>query len=438
MNKKHFLILVTLLAGLTLTIVLAYSAARAGTALLSLDPENTIRGPNELVTMTMNLESASTAVAIEAYLSYDPSILLVKDANEVTTDTVEIYPGDCPNPEFSVLNEVTGGMIKYAVVDLGVDAGCTSGIAATIVFECIGLGTSAVAFEPDTALSDSEGMTITLTTQDSSITCTDVTSTPGPTPTASPTATPTATPTFPGVFLPIIPRQFTPTPTNTPTPTATPLSWVDVFTDNFEGAFPNSWQISDNMGGQYQWGLSDCQIFEGTYSAWIIGGGSVGTNLNCQSSYLNSMYSWMIYGPFSLAGMTEAELNFEVWFNSEASKDKVCYIVSGDGGFTLGNYDGYCWSGSSLYTTGNVDGWITESLNLADVYGNGNTSYIGDSTVYAGFVFFSDATNVLPEGAYVDNVVIRRCASNCTTTAQSFSVSDVNKIPLYEALDTAP
>lgn len=434
MNKKHLLFITALLAGLTLTIVLAYSAARAGTALLSLSPENTIRGPNEIVTMTMDLDSATTAVGLEAYLAYDPSILSVIDANPVTTDTINIYPGDCPNPEFIVLNEVSGGMINYAVVDLGADAGCNSGLAATIVFQCIGLGTSSVSFTPDTALADVDGNSIALTTQDASLTCTDVTSTPGPTATPSPTVTPSATPTFPGIYLPIIPREFTRTPTNTPTPTFTPTPWVEVFSDDFEGTFPNSWQLSDTTGGQLQWASSDCRPYGGLNSAWIIGGGTIGTNLNCQASYVNNIYTWMVYGPFSLAGMTEAEMNFNAWYNTETSADKICYIVSGSGGFTLGNYVGWCLSGDSTFATNDVDGWVPYTLDFSDVFHDGSTSFLGDSTVYAGFVFFSNSSTTFSEGAYVDNVEIRRCAANCTQN-QTSNVTVTNDNLVVEPLN---
>jgi len=209
MNKKHIFFIVALLSGLALAAVAALGAARAGTALLWLDPENTTAGPGEMVFMNVQLESGTTASGVDVYLAYDPSILSVmdEDSNE---DGVQIQPGTCPDPEFVIRNEAypITGTIHYAVVDLGPEAGCTSGEVAQIQFQCVGIGTSDVSFNPETLISDPDGISITLTTQNAAITCTNMTSTPGPTPTPTqkpPTPTPTATPTL-GIegYLPII------------------------------------------------------------------------------------------------------------------------------------------------------------------------------------------------------------------------------------------
>ncbi|HNB51595.1 MAG TPA: cohesin domain-containing protein [Anaerolineales bacterium] len=436
MNKKYLLLLFAFLAGLVLTITVAITAARAGTAVLSLEPQAITLGPNETVSMTVNLESAVQVVGAEIYLAYDASILDVLDADN-GTDLIQIYPGNCPQPEFVILNEadLLSGTISYAAVDLGAEAGCTSGLVASIEFQCVGLGTSNVTFGPDTALSDPEGVSVTLTTEDAAITCTDVTSTPGPTATftASPTLTPTATATPPGAFLPVIGRDFTATPTPTNTPTATPTPWTTILSDNFEGDFPGSWNLWNNNGNLYQFGKRNCHPYLGTYSAWIIGGGSVGSGLNCQAIYPNSITTWMVHGPFSLVGAQEAELNFQIWFNTEYYWDRICYVASGIGGSDPSNYDGWCWSDSSTNVAGNVQGWVFDSLDLSDVTGTGSVNLLGDSSVYTGFVFFSDDTNNLTEGAYVDDVVIRKCSSNCTV-GQNLAITNVNKISLKEAL----
>lgn len=416
MNKKHLFLALALLAGLILTIVVAFSAARAGTALLYLDPETTIRGPGETVSMTIQLESGVQVVGAEVYLAYDPAILEVIDADTMT-DTVQIYPGDCPEPEFLVLNEVNviSGTISYAVVDLGADAGCTAGRVAAIEFQCVGLGTSNVTFDPDTYLSDSEGVSITLTTQDAAITCTDMTSTPGPTatPTAKNTPTPTLTPTSPNVYLPITNHDPTLTPTPTNTPTATPTPWITLLNDTFEGDFPGPWQLSTNTNEQYHWGKRNCRGFQSANSAWAVGGGSVGGSSGCFIEYPDSAFNWMVYGPFSLEGMSAAEMTFQVWLNSELSEDFLCYVASGLGGFDGSNYEGYCLSGDSSEEPGNIDGWVNFNLDLTDIYGDGSVSLLGDSSVWIAFLFTSDESINFPEGGYVDNVIIRKCASGC-------------------------
>ncbi len=184
MNKKQLFFITTFLTGLLLAAGAAFSAARAGTALLSLDPQTTTAGPGEIISMTMHLESVPAASGVDIYLAYDPAILLVLDA-DVLTDSVQIEPGTCPEPDFIIVNEanILSGTLQYAVVDTGINPGCTSGEVAQIAFQCVGIGTSDVTFSPETKISDPDGISITLTTQSAALTCTNVTSTPGPTPT---------------------------------------------------------------------------------------------------------------------------------------------------------------------------------------------------------------------------------------------------------------
>jgi hypothetical protein len=417
MNKKNFFLILTLLIGLALAAAAALGAARSGNAQLWLSPETTTAGPGETVFMSVQLESASLVSGVDLSLTYDPAVLLVLDADP-NEDGVQITPGTCPEPEFFIYNEanVISGTIQYAVVDLGVDAGCTSGEVAQIDFQCIGLGTSDVSFSPETEISDPEGITITLTTQNAAITCTDVTSTPGPsatptqklsTATATQTATATPTPTPPDHYLPIVRNDVMPTPT--PTPTSTP-SWTVILNETFEGDFPGVWQLfSIGSSFDYQWGKRNCQVFEGSFSGWGVGGGPSGSNLGCNSPYPNNVEAWMVYGPFSLEGMTAADMTLKAWVNTESNFDFLCRFVSTVGGTQVGDYDGWC-------THGNSQGWVDRALNFADVTEDGGSvNLLGDPSVWVAFVFYSDSEITFPEGGFVDNVLIRRCASNCVS-----------------------
>ncbi|NUM45990.1 MAG: hypothetical protein HUU38_14890 [Anaerolineales bacterium] len=423
MNKKHLFLSLTLLGGLILTIAFAFSAAQAGTTILSLTPANITLGPDEIVSMTVQLESEPLVSGASLYLTYDPSVLLVLDADPLT-DTVQIYPGTCPEPEFVIENttNVLSGTIHYSVVDLGLDAGCNSGEVATIEFQCVGLGVSEVAFAPETQLSDPEGMTVTLTAQNTTITCQDVTSTPSPTPTASATATPQ------GLFLPLLSKDLTPTPT----PTVTPPPWTIVLNETFEGEFPGAWQLSSNTGNDYKWGKRDCRPHDGTYSAWIMGGGNDGSASSCFNEYPESYETWMVYGPFSLEGMTEAIMSFQMWTSSELGWDYTCFSASGTGGFDIDNYEGWCLSGDSSGITGNVNGWLNYALDLSDIYANGTVSFLGDPTVYVAFLFFSDDLYSYAEGGYIDDVLVQKCAGSCPSpfTALQLSTTDfLNPLP---------
>lgn len=103
----------------------------------------------------------------------------------------------------------------------------------------------------------------------------------------------------------------------------------------------------------------------------------------------------MVYGPFSLEGATAADLQFKLWLDSESGEDGIFWGASTHGA----NFYGLGVSGYS-------GGWVDRLLDLADVYTLG--SLLGEPEVWIAFVFQSDLDTHYPEGAYVDNVVLRK------------------------------
>ena len=236
------------------------------------------------------------------------------------------------------------------------------------------------------------------------------TQTPGG-PTATRTRTPTRTNTrIPGswwdVYLPVIlsnyppaPPTATPTLTRTPTRTATPgaAGWVTIMSENFEGSFPAGWAVSDHgsSGGQYTWGKRACRPLTGGFSGWAFGGGANGSVLACGSNYRSDVEALMVYGPFSLAGATDAELRFNYWLNSESSFDEFWVTASIDGNDFYGGY-----------ASGNSGGWRSAVFDLTNVYTLGNLA--GRAQVWIAFIFTSDGSITYPEGAYLDDIVLEK------------------------------
>jgi hypothetical protein len=70
------------------------------------------------------------------------------------------------------------------------------------------------------------------------------------------------------------------------------------------------------------------------------------------------------------------------------------------------NNNGTCSLGVSI-------GWVLDSFNLTDVQTQGELS--GDSEVWIAFVFSSDSLTHYLGGAFIDNIVLRKCDSNCGT-----------------------
>lgn len=168
---------------------------------------------------------------------------------------------------------------------------------------------------------------------------------------------------------------------------------VVILYENFEGTFPGVWAVGDDnyLDGYYYWGKRNCRSFEGSYSGWAAGAGD--SYLSCYSNYRDNMESWMIYGPFSLVGASGAELNYQLWLDSQIDYDGVCSMASTNGS----NFSGSCLSGYSA-------GWIDQTFDLS--------SYVGQSSVWIAFVFVSSASTNYPEGGYVDNIELRKWTSS--------------------------
>jgi len=174
--------------------------------------------------------------------------------------------------------------------------------------------------------------------------------------------------------------------------------WMTIKSETFEGTFPNAWLVGDNDGtdnGEYFWQKRNCLPYASSFSGWAIGGGANGSALACGSEYPNNADSWMIYGPFSLADASAADLSFKLWLNSEPDYDKLCRMASLNGT----NFWGTC-------TTGDTQGWTDRVLDLADVYTLGNL--MGQSQVWIALRFVSDGSETYAQGAHVDNIVLRK------------------------------
>ncbi|MGC8873831.1 MAG: M6 family metalloprotease domain-containing protein [Chloroflexia bacterium] len=198
------------------------------------------------------------------------------------------------------------------------------------------------------------------------------------------------------IYLPLVFRHlWTGGPSPTPVPT-TPPGWQTLLYEDFEASFPGPWDVFDNVPdyGEYYWGKRNCRPFLGGYSGWAVGGGANGASLPCGSNYPDYAEGWMVYGPFSLVGAGDADLTFKLWLHSESGYDGVCRLASIDGL----NYYGWCTSGDT--------NWIDRELDLTNVPTLGNL--LGQPQVWVALVFTSDYSVHYTEGAYVDNVLLRK------------------------------
>jgi len=187
-------------------------------------------------------------------------------------------------------------------------------------------------------------------------------------------------------------------------PTA-PKTAAVLLDDDFEGAFPGPWELLS--ADDTAWGTVTNRSVSPTHSVYCAGGGDAAP---VGGPYQNSLQTWMVYGPFSLADATAASLDFQLWMKTEPASggnfyDYVFYGVSTNGT----NFSG-------RQTAGNSNGWGAASLDFSEVAGT-----LGASEVWFAFVFVSD-TSVTDEGVYIDDVELNvttssPCALTCSASA---------------------
>jgi hypothetical protein len=188
------------------------------------------------------------------------------------------------------------------------------------------------------------------------------------------------------------------------TPTPIPIGWVTIVAETFEGDFPGAWQVYDAIPNlhEHYWGKRTCRVYDGQFSGWAVGGGRNGATLACGSEYPNPSTSVMRYGPFSLADATAADFRAKIWTNMEPFYDNLCVSASKDGS----HFYGQCVSGQT-------PGWVDWALDLTTIGTVG--SLLGQPQVWIAVEFISDETGSRSEGAYIDNVILRKCVN---TTCQ--------------------
>jgi hypothetical protein len=183
--------------------------------------------------------------------------------------------------------------------------------------------------------------------------------------------------------------------------------WTTIVEEGFETPPGDLWDFRDlneGTGGIYHWARRDCQPYAGSYSAWAVGGGANGASLPCGSNYPDRVDSWMAYGPFSLEDATAANLSFRLWLDI-GSDDEFRICVSPDDKV----YN--CWSLSYQPPPWERVPFALDNDAVVDMR--------GQSQVWVALNFVTDLSVNFPGGAYVDDIVIRKCAKGICSPAGS-------------------
>lgn len=200
---------------------------------------------------------------------------------------------------------------------------------------------------------------------------------------------------------------------------AIPGATSQIFSDDFEGPFPGSWQIFDDslppkVGAE--WGRSSFRKAGGSFSAYCAAGGPAPAPPG--GPYKSDMFTWMIVGPFSLATAQDAWAEFDVFIDVEPGfLDDIFWGVTTDDPTGPGTvfFDGFA---VQPFPTGKTPGFVHEVFNFKDVPG-----IVGQPQVWLGFNFASDEI-IESEGVYIDNVMIRQAIAQNT----NLSVTKTNSL----------
>jgi len=195
-------------------------------------------------------------------------------------------------------------------------------------------------------------------------------------------------------------------------------------TEDFEGSFPNEWQVFDLSDDGYEryWDDASCDACGGDWAAWPADGGANGIWPCSPNDYPNNMYTLMIYGPFDLSDANDAGTEFVMWHDIEADYDWAFFGISDDGS--------------------NFGGWYFDGYDDCTVWNAYYSGYVGDPSVWVAWVFYSDSSFTF-EGPWVDDIVVWKenwndCATVKVDPPEIFAEADYSftvDVAVEDAID---
>jgi hypothetical protein len=167
--------------------------------------------------------------------------------------------------------------------------------------------------------------------------------------------------------------------------------WNPDLQDGFESGLGQAWLTMDQSadGFDRSWGLDDFYVNSGAYALWVSAGGSdaLDPELNY---YPPNLDAWLVTnGYFDLSRVQAADVEFQMYLDTEAEYDWIFVGASIDGE----NYSGEYWTGLS-------GGWQYYNLDLSE--------YAGYPQVSLAWYFHSDESNAdgEHEGVWLDDITV--------------------------------
>ncbi len=175
-------------------------------------------------------------------------------------------------------------------------------------------------------------------------------------------------------------------------------NWQIIHHETFESELSDGWAAFDEntSNGLDYWGRSSCgnHTPDGNFAAWCATVGS----MEC-GYYDNNMRAYLVYGPFTLEDAVSAVVEFYYINDSEGGYDSFGWAASIDGS----SFHGYEVDGISPDYPGV---WTHQLFDLAQTPTLGNLC--GRAQVWIAFTFTSDSSANQYDGAFVDDVTIKK------------------------------
>jgi hypothetical protein len=177
------------------------------------------------------------------------------------------------------------------------------------------------------------------------------------------------------------------------------IAQTTIFSEDFQGAFPNTWYIGNDGGiTTHKWGDNSYQGYQSTWSGFCADNNNDGAN-----SYPNNLHTFMEKRGVSLSGYSSAKLAFRYWIKTEATYDYFTINVRNQSGQW-----NELWKISGDQSS---SGWQYKEISL--------NQFVGQTGLYIQFRFDSDVNTYpsAPAGVWVDEI---------SCTAQTSSTGNLN------------
>ena len=161
-------------------------------------------------------------------------------------------------------------------------------------------------------------------------------------------------------------------------------------------------------------------------SLWGIGGGEDGSDLSCGANYPHNVQAWMVAGPFDLSDATAAALDYQAQIFTESLLDGVIACPSPDNA---------AFNGCVLLSGDSHGDWLSAAgVPGGELYRTMFESMLGDNSVWLSLSFESNGSLIHPNGAFVDDLVLRKCVEanarrRVRVAAQPAGSAQANAVP---------